>query len=148
MLTLCNCGPRIESLRVARSMPFTDDRHSVGDAPTAKRKIAVCGKCCPDCCSLHRDCRAFAPERPLMKRYWPMAQSSFEGIGAACHGGMWEELPTFDAKEREVRPLGARNRAAWALCAMARPTGFEPVTLGFGNQYSIQLSYGRASERF
>ena len=37
---------------------------------------------------------------------------------------------------------GRYTRRAREL-SVARPTGVEPVTFGFGNQHSIQLSYGR-----
>ena len=45
-----------------------------------------------------------------------------------------------DPDEPEPRKLEVSSRG------VARPAGVEPATFGFGNQHSIQLSYGRAGK--
>ena len=49
------------------------------------------------------------------------------------NGSVWE------GGVRKIEQMGLKEKAN----EMVRPTGIEPVTLGFEVQYSIQLSYGR-----
>ena len=46
-----------------------------------------------------------------------------------------------------LRAQWLRDRKSESSLNLVRPAGFEPTTFGFGNQHSIQMSYGRVLKK-